>query len=177
MTGHATSVALLPGTRPLPVFRGFTQPRFHRVLFHVPDDFLAFIAISHPTIKITLRPKGSGTLQDPVRLECRPTLDPCYLPRKGVLRLLQQMDVVWHEHIRSQVVPSGQLPLPAELLLRHWPLRVSSATVVHKAPHPAVCPLRQTNPPISTLRNNPRRRVANVEDAGALHQYSRPQLA
>ena len=93
MTGPATSVALT-GTRSFPVFRRFPQPGFDKVSFDVTNDFLVLIAVSDPGVKIVLRPEGSGTLQDAVRLECRSALDPRDLSRKGIFRLQQQMDVV-----------------------------------------------------------------------------------
>ena len=58
---------------------GIAQPGLDRISFHVPDDLLALVAVSNPTVKIVLRPEGAGTLHDPVRLKGRSAFDPCDL--------------------------------------------------------------------------------------------------
>ena len=60
--------------------------------------------------QIVLRPEGSGTLHDPVRLEGRSAFDPGDFPRKGVTGFQPHMDMVWHQHPRSQIIPSFRGP-------------------------------------------------------------------
>ena len=92
------------GARPFPVFRGFTQSGFDWVLFHIPDDLFPLVAVPNPTVEIVLRPKGSGTFQNPVRFESRSAFDPRDLPRQGVSRGQEQVDVIRHQHPGCEII-------------------------------------------------------------------------
>lgn len=48
---------MLPIARPAPLFGFFHKPSSHRILFHIPDDAVAFLLISYPAIEALILPK------------------------------------------------------------------------------------------------------------------------
>src|SRR4051812_45785959 len=97
--GHATSVASLPRARPLPVLREFTRTGFDWVSFRIPDDLFPLPRFRIQRSK-SPSPGRIQTLHDPARLERD-------LPRYGVSRFQEHIDLIWLEHPRARIRLSG----------------------------------------------------------------------
>jgi len=67
---HARGVRTVskPRTAPPPVFRIFTQARFHRIAFYISHGVLEVTLIANITVKWLILPELTGALQDLIAL-------------------------------------------------------------------------------------------------------------
>src|SRR3954451_16580277 len=86
-TPPAASAAFLPErwvcARPRPLFRKVAESSLYRIALDIPDNPVFFVPISYPPIKIIPCPKASPrTLEHPIRLTCRCSLDTAHYARQ-----------------------------------------------------------------------------------------------